>query len=292
MSVSIFRVSGTIGAVLCMQCYMAGAALAEGPAVSGVNGKVEVSGGGVSSPASGAYRLGGSIAVPLGDTFGFQGDLSIQSYGALAGAGAVHLFTRDPDLYLAGITAGVVRSSTATLTALGAEGELYLGQLSFEAWAGVANLDYDALSAVDKSGFFAMADIGWYATDDLRLSIGASSVLGYEALNLGAEYQVTSFDTPFSLTADARFGENGNITAMAGLKFYFGGEQKSLIDRHRQDDPKDRGLDLFAAAGSQVTETGVPESPARDPIPSDFTDQSSCEAAGFEWWGGSCKYLT
>src|SRR5690606_1480491 len=65
MSVSIFRVSGTIGAVLCMQCYMAGAALAEGPAVSGPNGKIEVSGGGVSSPASGAYRIGGSIAVPL-----------------------------------------------------------------------------------------------------------------------------------------------------------------------------------------------------------------------------------
>jgi len=280
MTKSIFKISGTIGAVLCMQCFVAGVALAEGPAVSGVNGKIEVSGGGVSSPASGAYRIGGSIAVPLGDTFGFQGDLSIQNYGALAGAGAVHLFTRDPDLYLAGVTAGVVRSSTATLSAVGVEGELYLGQVSLEAWAGVANLDYDALAAVDKSGFFAMADIGWYATDDLRLSIGASSVLGYEALNIGAEYQVTSFDSPFSLTADARFGEDGNVTAMAGLKFYFG-ENKSLIARHRQDDPKDRGLDLFAAAGSQVTTTGVPT-----PKPSDFSDEASCEEAGFTWNGG------
>ena len=291
MSTSIFRISGTIGAVLCMQCYVAGVAFAEGPAVSGVNGKVEVSGGGVSSPASGAYRIGGSIAVPLGDTFGFQGDLSIQNYGALAGAGAVHLFTRDPDLYLAGVTAGVVRSSTATLTAVGAEGELYLGQLSLEAWAGVANLDYDALAAVDNSGYVAMADVAWYATDDLRLSIGGSSVLGYEALNLGAEYQVTSFDTPFSLTADARFGEDGNVTAMAGLKFYLGGEQKPLIDRHRQDDPKDRGLDLFAAAGSQVTETGVPA--ARAPVPSDFNDDRiGCEDADFHWNGESCEYFS
>lgn len=282
MSNSILRVSGTIGAVLCMQCYVAGVALAEGPAVSGVNGKIEVSGGGVSSPASGAYRIGGSIAAPLGDSFGIQGDLSLQNYGALAGAGALHLFTRDPDLYLAGVAAGVVRSNTATLSAVGVEGELYLGQVSIEAWAGVANLDYDALSAVDKSGFFALADIGWYATDDLRLSIGASSVLGYEALNIGAEYQVTSFSTPFSLTADARFGEDGNVTAMAGLKFYFG-EQKSLIDRHRQDDPRDRGLDLFAAAGSQVTETGVPP---RVPVASDFADRDSCEEAGFTWKGG------
>ena len=279
MSNSILRVSGTIGAVLCMQCYVAGVALAEGPAVSGVNGKIEVSGGGVSSPASGAYRIGGSIAAPLGDSFGIQGDLSLQNYGALAGAGALHLFTRDPELYLAGVAAGVVRSNTATLSAIGVEGELYLGQVSIEAWAGVANLDYDALSAVDKSGFFALADIGWYATDDLRLSIGASSVLGYEALNIGAEYQVTSFSTPFSLTADARFGEDGNVTAMAGLKFYFG-EQKSLIDRHRQDDPRDRGLDLFAAAGTQVTDTGVPP---RVPVASDFADRDSCEAANFNW---------
>jgi len=282
MSNSILRVSGTIGVVLCMQCYVAGVALAEGPAVSGVNGKIEVSGGGVSSPASGAYRIGGSIAAPLGDSFGIQGDLSLQNYGALAGAGALHLFTRDPDLYLAGVAAGVVRSNTATLSAIGVEGELYLGQVSIEAWAGVANLDYDALSAVDKSGFFALADIGWYATDDLRLSIGASSVLGYEALNIGAEYQVTSFSTPFSLTADARFGEDGNVTAMAGLKFYFG-EQKSLIDRHRQDDPRDRGLDLFAAAGTQVTDTGVPP---RVPVASDFADRDSCEEAGFTWKGG------
>lgn len=291
MSNSILRVSGTIGAVLCMQCYVAGVALAEGPAVSGVNGKIEVSGGGVSSPASGAYRIGGSIAAPLGDSFGIQGDLSLQNYGALAGAGALHLFTRDPDLYLAGVAAGVVRSNTATLSAIGVEGELYLGQVSVEAWAGVANLDYDALSAVDKSGFFALADIGWYATDDLRLSIGASSVLGYEALNIGAEYQVTSFSTPFSLTADARFGEDGNVTAMAGLKFYFG-EQKSLIDRHRQDDPRDRGLDLFAAAGSQVTDTGVPAT-NRTPVPSDFEDDpAGCVAAGFDWHSETCDYFT
>lgn len=270
----LFKVTGTVGA-LCAQCFVAGLAMAEGPAVSGVNGKVEVSGGASSQPAAGAFGIGGSVAAPLGDAFGIQGDLSIQSYGSLTGAGAIHLFTRDPDSYLLGVTGGFVRSNNATLTAVGPEAELYLDRFSIEAWAGVANLDYAAVSAVDKSGVFALADLAYYATDDLRLSIGGSSVLGYEALSLGAEYQVTSFETPFSVTADAKFGEDGAISAMAGLKFYFGGPEKSLIDRHREDDPKDRGLDLFAAAGSQVTEKGVKAS--------DLSNQATCVANGFTW---------
>jgi hypothetical protein len=277
LSHSIFKLSAALGGVVCIQCFAA--AMAQEPAVSSVNGKIEL-GGGVSSKTGGAYRIGGSVAAPLGDAFGIQGDLSLQNLGGLSGAGAIHLFTRDPESYLLGATAGVVRSGTATLSALGPEAELYLGRFSIEAWAGVANLDYDALAAVDKTGIFAMADIGFYATDDLRLSVGGSSVLGYEALNLGLEYQVISFETPLSVTADARFGEDGNITAMAGLKFYFGAGDKPLIDRHRQDDPPDRGMDLFGAAGTQVTQTGVP---GRVAMASDFHNQVDCENAGFTW---------
>jgi hypothetical protein len=269
-----------VGGIVCAQCFAA--AIAQEPAVSAVNGKIEL-GAGASSKTGGTYRIGGSVAAPLGDAFGIQGDLSVQNLGALSGAGAIHLFTRDPSSYLLGVTAGVVRSGTATLSAVGVEGELYLDRVSIEAWAGVANLDYDALAAVDKSGLFALADIGFYPSDDLRLSLGGSSVLSYEAVNLGLEYQVMSFETPFSLTADAQFGEDGNITAMAGLKVYFGGSEKSLIDRHRRDDPKDRGLDLFAAAGTQVTTTGVPATTSRAPMASDFSDETSCEAAGFTW---------
>jgi hypothetical protein len=270
----LFKLSATIGAAFCAQCFLA--AMAQEPAVSAVNGKIELSGS-QSSKTGGSARLGGSIAAPLGDAFGVQGDLSVSTVGGLSGAAALHLFTRDPSSYLFGVTAGVVRSPTATLSAVGPEAELYFDRFSIEAWAGVANLNYDALAAVDQTGIFALADIGFYPTDDLRIGIGGSSVLGYEAATVGLEYQ---FASPFSFTADTSFGEDGNITATAGLKFYFGQPEKSLIDRHRQDDPKDRGLDLFAAAGEQVTATGIPK-----PKASDFTTQVACEAAGFTWTG-------
>jgi len=272
---SFLRLSGVVGAAFCVQCFVAGLAIAQDSAVSGPNGKLDL-GIGADNDAGGVFRFGGSLSLPLGDAFGFQGDLSVQNYyGTLTTSGALHLFTRDPSSYLMGVTAGVVRSEAATLGAVGAEAELYLDRLSIEAWAGVAQLDYDEIVAVDKSGVFALGDIAYYPTDDLRLSVGAASVLGYESVNLGAEYQVAGFELPFSLTADARFGEDGDIRATAGLKLYFGGGDKSLIDRHRQDDPRDRGLDLFAAAGNQIVE--------RDPVASDFTDPGSCEAAGFTW---------
>ncbi len=34
---------------------------------------------------------------------------------------------------------------------------------------------------------------------------------------------------------------------MAGLSLYFGGEDKSLIRRHREDDPRIRFFDIFNA---------------------------------------------
>lgn len=101
-------------------------------------------------------------------------------------------------------------------------------------------------------------------------------MLGYESLSLGAEYQLTSLDLPMSLTADARFGEDGAITAMSGLRFHVGGEPKSLIHRHREDLVRDRGFDLFAAAGDQLVE--------RHPVPADYTDSASSETAGFTWF--------
>ena len=36
----------------------------------------------------------------------------------------------------------------------------------------------------------------------------------------------------------------------AGLRFYFGGSNKSLMRRHREDDPPNRIFDVFNGAGN------------------------------------------
>jgi hypothetical protein len=231
------------------------------PAVSGINGKWEFDPGILTG--GGLIRGAGSVSIPLGDRFGLQADVmgTWTSTNGLIYSGALHAFTRDPDRYLAGITGGIVVSPEATLTAIGGEGELYLDQFSFEGWAGLANLNYVDPAMLDKTGVFAIGDLAYYATPDWRFQAGGSYVLGDLSLHGGTEYLFRGLGMPVSGTADVRYHLDGSYTFTVGIKGYFGGNDdgKSLIDRHRQDDPPNRAVDLFTAAGSQLTaKSGAP----------------------------------
>ena len=221
------------------------------PAVSGVNGKWEFDPGLLSGAP--LLRAAGSLSAPLGDRFGIQADgmVSLTPSDQYFG-GALHAFTRDPSSYLFGVTAGVVvQAGQATLAVIGPEAELYMDRLSFEGWGGFATINYVDPAMLDKTGAFAIADVAYYATDDFRLAVGGSYVLGDLSLHASAEYQFQGLGMPLSLTGDARLHTDGNYTLTAGLKGYFGGDpQKSLIERHRQDDPPNRALSLFFSAQS------------------------------------------
>lgn len=221
------------------------------PAVSGINGKWEFYPGLLSGAPM--LRGAGSLSLPLGDRFGVQADvMGTFSTGGTALGGALHAFTRDPSSYLVGITAGVVVApGQSTLMALGAEGELYFDRVSLEGWAGVASLNYVDPMMVDLAGAFAIGDIAYYATDNLRVSLGGSYLLGDLSLHAATEYQFDGLGMPMSLAGDARLHASGDYTLTLGLKGYLGGDpDKSLIERHRQDDPPNRALSLFGAASS------------------------------------------
>lgn len=236
------------------------------PAVSAVNGKLELDFGGVTDPDSAIFRAAGSISVPIGERFGVQGDVAVGSIdGEWAFGGALHAFTRDPSSYLLGVTAGVVVVDGARLAAVGPEAELYLDRISLEGWAGWAALDYDDALLTDENGFFAMGDVAWYPTDDWRISLGGASILGRESLNLATEYQFSDLGFPLSGVGEVRAYDTGAWSARIGIKGYFGEPGKSLIDRHRQDDPRNRALDLFSAAGDLLTATPPDSEPQCDP---------------------------
>jgi len=247
------------------------------PAVSGPNGKFELDLGGLSDPSSAMFRAGASFSLPVGDTFGLQGDLAVGSFAdEWVGGGALHAFTRDPSSYLIGVTAGVVATDGAVLGAIGAEGELYLDRLSLEGWAGWAAIDYDDVLVPDDDGFFGIGDLAYYPTDDWRLSIGVASILGSESLRLATEYQFSDFGMPFSGTAEARYYDTGAWSAKIGIKGYFGGDpDKSLIDRHREDDPPNRALSLFSAAGLLLVQQAGEEPPPPDAC---SLDPESCDS--------------
>lgn len=246
------------------------------PAVSGPNGKFELDIGALSDPSSAIFRGAASFSIPVGTSFGLQGDLAVGSFAdEWMGGGALHAFTRDPSSYLLGVTAGVVVADGAWLGAIGPEAELYLDRISLEGWAGWATLEYDDPMLTDDSGFFGIGDVAFYPTDDWRISIGVASILGSESLRLATEYQFADLGMPFSGTGEIRAYDTGAWSAKIGIKGYFGGDpDKSLIDRHRQDDPPNRVLDLFGAASLLTAAPGDPE----------LTEEEECEARGGGWY--------
>lgn len=269
----MFKVFSRAAFAAATMITIAGTAAAQQlPAVSTLNGKFEFDAGALSLPSpSFAGRAAGAITVPVGERFGVQADFSAASASGTTFGAALHVFARDPASHLIGGTLGVMRTPGATVLAAGPEAELYYGRWTIEAWGGVSF----ARPAVgpDRVGLFGMADVAFYPHDNLRLSLGLSTLDGYGAVHAGAEYMFDSFDMPLSLTADARLGQDGALLATIGLRGYFGAAPKPLIDRHRQDDPTDRGSALYAAAGGitlraapAATPTTAPPAGEDDPV--------------------------
>ena len=254
-------------ALLCSTALAADVSVSSSlPAVSGPNGKVELSAGWTEIDElddSELLRGGLSFSFPVGDTFGIQADLAaVDALGDTLYGGNLHFFARDPNSYLLGVTGGAGFADDASIYYVGPEAEFYLDSLSIEAWAGYLHVDFDGASSSDE--FFAFGDLAFYATDNLRLTLGASSIANFETAHVGLEWMMSDIGLPLSFTADARIGEDDFIALRAGISFYFGGEDKSLIRRHREDDPRNRSLDIFSAAGDALVpepEDAVPEEP-------------------------------
>ncbi len=202
-----------------------GWAFAQGPAVSGINGKVE----GVLGNADGetAKVLGGSVTVPLGPSFGLQLDGALGNIDEdLYGMG-FHLFTRDPEKYLLGITGLTADLDGFDVHRIGVEGEYYLQKFTIVGIAGQQFGDTD-------DNLHMNIDLRYYPIDNLMISTGGSLADKQQGkLHLGAEYQVVK---GFAVYADLAMGENDYDHALFGVKYYFG-QEKTLIKRHREDDP-------------------------------------------------------
>ena len=182
------------------------------PAVSDINGKLELDFGAITDPDNATFRAAGSLSVPIGERFGVQGDVSIGNIDdTWSFGGALHAFTRDPSSYLLGVTAGVVFADGSRLAAVGPEAELYLDRISLEGWAGWAAIDYDDILMPDESGFFAIGDIAYYPTDDWRISLGGASILGRELLKLATEYQFSGLGFPLSGVGEVRAYDTGSL---------------------------------------------------------------------------------
>jgi hypothetical protein len=221
-------------------------------AVSAINGKVEFGGGFADDSghsSDGVFYGGASLSVPLGNMFGLQADFAAKNmFNDTAVGGNVHLFTRDPNSYLLGVIAGYGDAGKANAAWAGGEAEFYLGNVSLEASAGYLNVDPSNGRSKDKA--FAFGDVAFYPVENFRLALGASSVAGFESGHATAEYLLDAM--PVSFKVKGEVGENKFAAVTAGVSFYFGGDSstKSLMRRHREDDPRNKVLDIFGAGAA------------------------------------------
>jgi hypothetical protein len=233
-------------------------------AVSEINGKLEFGGGfgGMTGFSNTNPVYGdGSITMPLGNAFGLQGDFAVDNqFGQTEIGGAGHLFTRDPNRYLLGAMGGYASFGQASGAWIGPEAELYADRISFEAIGGYIRVTPNGLNGYDK--LYAVGNIGYYATNNLRFTIGAGTVADFKSAHLGAEYLLSDVGVPVSLKLDGRVGDNNFYSATAGLAIYFGGPSKDLIRRHREDDPPNGVQSLFSAGGVNL---GVQPAPGVEP---------------------------
>jgi hypothetical protein len=236
------------------------------PAVSAINGKIQLGGGYADFSGSDGDEIlygAASLSMPLGDMFGLQADFAVKDVlGETAVGGNVHLFMRDPNSHLIGVLAGYGDAGNANAYWAGGEAEFYLDSVSLELAAGYMNVDPQFGSSSDE--LFAFADVAFYPVDNLRLTLGGSSVAGFESGHASLEYLLDAM--PVSLNVKGEVGEDSFAAVTAGVSFYFGGDDasKSLKRRHREDDPRNRVLDIFGAgaaafAGGTAPATVIPD---------------------------------
>lgn len=252
-------------------------------AVDGINGKA----GGLGGSADDKTYYGGfgSLSLPLGCQFGAQIDGNASSFDSrFLGTFGAHLFWRNPAQGLFGLYGSYTTwDKFGGLNAghVAAEGELYRGRWALRGIAGVefgnsvSGTVGSVIQTYDvKTRFFDQINLAYYLQDDLKLYVGHRYLYGKNMLALGGEWGMPlGGGVMAALFAEGRIGESGDDGVWGGLRFYFGHKNKSLMRRHREDDPFDWG----------DNESGVGGSGSTTPV----STTTSCPA-GTHLVGGSC----
>jgi hypothetical protein len=247
--------------------------LTAGEAVSELNGKLAYSAGSMEGDTG--QNVLGSISFPIAANFGFQADglYTHVSDRDFYGAGA-HLFWRDWDKGLLGIVGAGLWEDEIRAGLFGVEAEYYLNRFTLAAGLGVATIDYgDSAPFIDTdvTDFYASLGLRYYPLDDLMLSASYLHVFDNNLVLGGLEYQ-----TPIrglSLFAEVARGEHGYDHALLGLQIYFG-RTKSLVRRHREDDPQNIVQRALYAVGTYGAEFNR-------------RHRKYAQAQGIEYTGGS-----
>jgi hypothetical protein len=228
-------------------------------AVDGLNAKIDGFAGSLANHAF--YGSRASLSFPLGSTLGVQidgagGSLNNRDFGTIGG----HLFARNP---LTGLIGAYISYTNwnefggvdATLAA--AEGELYWGRWTLQGIMGaefggatsqITTLTTTVPAAITTTTFvqsydvptrfFDQVNLKYYLTENWDAYVGHRYLGDKNAFAVGSELALPlGGGVMASAFVEGRIGTEDFEGVWAGLRFYFGGKDKPLIRRHREDDP-------------------------------------------------------
>jgi hypothetical protein len=232
------------------------------PAVDGVNARFDGFGGSFAHQSF--YGGRSSVAMPLAGQWGAQvdvigGRMGGDSFGSLGG----HLFWRDPSRGLLGLYVNHTLWSGlggVYVTQVAPEVEVYWNRWTFQGIAGVefgnsgsyatstsilppvgpipgvATTYFDTFDV--KTRFFDQINLKYYFTDNWAGYVGHRYLGGKNALALGSEYAMPLKPGVMgSAFVEARLGSGSFEGLWGGLRLYIGKKDKSMMARHREDDP-------------------------------------------------------
>lgn len=88
-----------------------------------------------------------------------------------------------------------------------------------------------------KDGSYYSAGARWYATSNLMFGVTGEHAVDRSIGHISAEWQVSTPSLPgLAVFLDAAKGSNSFDQTLVGVRYYFGAN-KTLVQRHRQDDP-------------------------------------------------------
>lgn len=220
-----------------MVLVAASTAHAEGPAVSEVNGKFSIEGGATGSNSRGSSGLGiaeGSVTTPLGHYFGFQADGAMATaHDDLFGAGAAQLFSRDPQLGQVGTFAAFGGRGGDTVAWYGGQAEYFAGPVTLGAHGGYQSSNSD----MADDGGLVLGRLTYYVIPNLALTVGGGSIVNRGFGRASLEYlPELNGSHAISFFVNGGAGSDESYVGTVGVRLYFGPD-KTLIRRHREDDP-------------------------------------------------------
>ena len=148
---------------------------------------------------------------------------------------------------------------------VGPEAEWYLGQWTLQGTAGAefgnntsATTGSTTVTFDVKTRFYDQVNLQYYLQDNFDIYAGHRYLGGENALALGGEWGIPmSHGVMASLFAEGQIGQDNFHGVWGGLRFYFGEKDKSLIRRHREDDPVDWGIGEFGGLSNNKTTSGT-----------------------------------